>query len=447
MSIQNKGNSLEVYVGQKNDPGIKEGKAKSEKKLNLNPIEVSSLKQEIHRLQKINQDLKASNLRLANTKKELQSINQELEENIHSLRTALVGAEQAYLTRSFLAHAPFWVWIKNQEGRYVYSNSAINNLFQTSISKVQGNLDKDIFDLKIARLLEKHDKDIAVSQKPLQYSGHIRESKHGQKRYLKVVKFPLFLEDTYLVGGFCIDITEKQEEVRIIEAQFEQVQKNNNHLKEFAIMATHDLGAPARNINSLIGLLDKENLGSPQNIDLVGKLETCAIQLNENLQDFSDLVSLTELGAYTSEKVSIPLLVDSILKSIGSQVDEIDPKIELDFQCEFIEYPPVLLRSIMMNFITNSLKYRSPHRKLVIQLSVEQMGSFIRFRVQDNGLGIDMKKHGNDLFKMHKRFHNRIAGRGIGLYITKKQVEALGGRIEAESHVGKGSTFSVYLKC
>jgi signal transduction histidine kinase len=66
--------------------------------------------------------------------------------------------------------------------------------------------------------------------------------------------------------------------------------------------------------------------------------------------------------------------------------------------------------------------------------------------VEDNGLGIDLDKHGDKLFGMYKTFHTHKDSRGLGLFLTKNQVESMGGKIEVESALGQGSTFKIFLK-
>ncbi len=96
--------------------------------------------------------------------------------------------------------------------------------------------------------------------------------------------------------------------------------------------------------------------------------------------------------------------------------------------------------------ITNAIKYSSPDRAPVIQLSTEKIPGFIVLSVKDNGLGIDLEKFGERLFGMYVTFHKHKDARGFGLYITKNQVEAMDGRIEVESKPGEGSTFKIYFK-
>jgi signal transduction histidine kinase len=101
------------------------------------------------------------------------------------------------------------------------------------------------------------------------------------------------------------------------------------------------------------------------------------------------------------------------------------------------------MESIPQNLISNAIKYRSQKRIPEIFISTDLIKTGIELRVQDNGLGIDLQKFGNKLFGLHKTFHENSEARGVGLFLTKTQIEALGGSITAESEVDKGTTFII----
>lgn len=108
-------------------------------------------------------------------------------------------------------------------------------------------------------------------------------------------------------------------------------------------------------------------------------------------------------------------------------------------------YNPAYMESILLNFISNSIKYSHPHRKPVVTLNAYKEGGRVVLEISDNGLGIDLKKYGKQLFNLHKTFHDNPDARGVGLFITKNQVETLGGKIDVQSDVGKGTTFKILL--
>lgn len=106
----------------------------------------------------------------------------------------------------------------------------------------------------------------------------------------------------------------------------------------------------------------------------------------------------------------------------------------------------VYLDSIVLNLITNSIKYCSPDRDSYVLLECVETENIVQLIVKDNGIGIDLKKNGHKLFGMFKTFHAHPDARGVGLFITKNQVEAMGGKIEVESEIGVGTTFKITFK-
>jgi signal transduction histidine kinase len=102
---------------------------------------------------------------------------------------------------------------------------------------------------------------------------------------------------------------------------------------------------------------------------------------------------------------------------------------------------PAYLESIFLNLCSNSLKYAAPNRSPEIEITLLTKGDITKVMFKDNGRGIDMEKHGSQIFGMHKTFHKNKDANGVGLYITKNQIEAMGGAITLESEVNVGTTF------
>ena len=107
---------------------------------------------------------------------------------------------------------------------------------------------------------------------------------------------------------------------------------------------------------------------------------------------------------------------------------------------------PAYLESSLLNLISNALKYRSEKNKPEILIKAEKYEHWVLISVKDNGIGIDLSKHGAKIFGMYKTFHSNKDARGIGLFITKNQIEAMGGKIDVESELNKGTTFKIWLK-
>ena len=107
---------------------------------------------------------------------------------------------------------------------------------------------------------------------------------------------------------------------------------------------------------------------------------------------------------------------------------------------------PRNLRTILLNLLANALKYRYPGRPPRIGVRTRLAAGRPVLEVQDNGLGIDLERHGAELFQLFRRFHpEAAAGTGVGLFLVNRLVQAQGGHIEVASQPGCGTTLSVFL--
>ena len=102
------------------------------------------------------------------------------------------------------------------------------------------------------------------------------------------------------------------------------------------------------------------------------------------------------------------------------------------------------MHSIFYNLITNSIKYKNPVLPLVLEIKSEMTENVIRLTFKDNGIGIDLEKSGDQLFKLYKRFHIGAAeGKGMGLFMVKTHVESIGGKISVNSEMNVGTVFLI----
>ena len=137
-------------------------------------------------------------------------------------------------------------------------------------------------------------------------------------------------------------------------------------------------------------------------------------------------------------------IFDKVVQSLEGELIQSEALITFDFnECPTIKYSKSYLESIFQNLLNNAIKYRSPKRKPQINVTTSLQEKSIVLRVEDNGLGIDMDKFRDKLFGLHKTFHEHQDARGVGLFLVKTQIEALGGSIDAESEIDKGTTFII----
>jgi len=117
-----------------------------------------------------------------------------------------------------------------------------------------------------------------------------------------------------------------------------------------------------------------------------------------------------------------------------------------DFKIKDIFSAKQCINFILFNLISNAIQYRKHDIQPQVRISAHRENESIVLRVEDNGKGIDLNSHRQDLFKPFRYFHPDSSGKGIGLYLVKLQAERLQGKIDVESSPGKGARFSVYLK-
>ncbi|HRH58616.1 MAG TPA: HAMP domain-containing sensor histidine kinase, partial [Chitinophagales bacterium] len=166
-------------------------------------------------------------------------------------------------------------------------------------------------------------------------------------------------------------------------------------------------------------------------------------ELDQIVTDLSKIINLRG-GQNPLELIDLKAEFDMAMQQ--NAVPEDHRKfIESDFShAPTIRSVKAFIQSIFYNLLNNAFKYRSPDRELKVSIQSHESQGSIVITISDNGLGIDLTRHGGSVFKLFKRFHLNADGRGLGLYLVKEQVEALGGSIEIQSHPDKGTTFIIY---
>lgn len=216
-------------------------------------------------------------------------------------------------------------------------------------------------------------------------------------------------------------------------------------LEDFCNIISHNLRAPLVNISMLVEMV-AENTTNEDNIIFLEKLDKAAKNLNETFNELVESIQITQDTEIPHEEIELESFTNGIIDSLQGEINKTQTIIEMDFsQAPKLCYPVNYMRSILQNLISNSLKYSSPERRPIIKINSKIKNDSVIISISDNGLGLDLNKHSENLFKIRKVFHDHPAAKGFGLFITKSQVTALGGKIWVESEPDVGSTFHVEL--
>ena len=260
-----------------------------------------------------------------------------------------------------------------------------------------------------------------------------------------------------------LDITPKKElesEINKRNTELEATKVNLinkvKQLEELSYIIAHNLRGAAGNIKAISGAMVARNKGGKfaeenplsgafTDEEAMAFIEESSISLMGSL---STLMKITEIklnNRIPYNICNVEKIINDIINQLHSLIYEKKAIINLDIQFPQISYPKAYLENILYNLISNALKYSRSDIQPVILVTTRMAGDKIQIIVKDNGLGIDMDKYGNLVFKLNNVFHKGADSKGVGLYITKTQVESLGGTIELVSNVDEGCEFTVTL--
>jgi light-regulated signal transduction histidine kinase (bacteriophytochrome) len=293
-------------------------------------------------------------------------------------------------------------------------------------------------------------KKVMCTGKAVKYESKIPRGKKWE--YYNNTLVPEFDVDGNLVSILAIskEVTRQKnlelrlrDNIKTLKHASEELSHRNRQLEDFANIASHNLRSPIGNLQMLLELHDQEE-NPKQKEFFIEKIKEVTQRLNGTVDNLTEVVKLKSNINKKREVIRFDKMLDAIMGSLSGQIMESKAAISFDFtKCECICYPKVYLESVLMNLLTNALKYRSPKRVPEIHFETFVKKGRIVLSCQDNGIGIDMTRHGQKIFGFNKTFHKNKDARGVGLFITKNQIEVLGGSIEAISEVDNGTQFII----
>ncbi len=255
--------------------------------------------------------------------------------------------------------------------------------------------------------------------------------------------------NTYLIG-MGIDISKRvaaekdiQDLNLRLQATIERLQARNNDLQQFSYVVSHNLRNPIARILGLASIFGDD---ANENKVIVDKITEATAQLDEAVKDISTIVSARNITE-KYEYISFNDAWENVRQELQNEIEQSKAEIAADFS----KAPGIIsvksyIHSMLYNLVSNAIKFRTTGIPARISIRTNLYKQGICLEVQDNGIGIDLVKNGTKLFGLYKRFGpETIPGKGIGLCLTKNQVESLHGKIEVDSKLHEGSTFSIYL--
>jgi PAS domain S-box-containing protein len=241
------------------------------------------------------------------------------------------------------------------------------------------------------------------------------------------------------------DVTLLTENLQKSQHLLEVTKQQNQRLQNFAYIISHNIRSHSANLTSLARMLGDAD-SEPQKDVFLQMLNTSTTKLAETIANLNDIVTINTQGTIAKEPRRLRDEISKTLDALNVQIRQHQIRVEVEVPAD-LEVPvvPAYLDSILLNLLSNAVKYRATQRPAYIRLYAYQEPGFTVLAVQDNGLGIDLNRYRDKVFGMYKTFHDNEDARGMGLFISKNQAEAMQGRIEVESQVDVGSTFKVFF--
>lgn len=215
-----------------------------------------------------------------------------------------------------------------------------------------------------------------------------------------------------------------------------------NQMDDLSHIIAHNLRGPIGNIQMLSDTKDSsfESLDRETILDLVHE---SSISLMDSLNTLMEMTSIKLNKDLKNDDCNFTDIIAGITNQLHGVIYESGVKLQVNLQVEHIYYPKVYLESILYNLISNAIKYSAPGREPQIIIATYFDNGRAVLSVKDNGLGIDMARYENKVFQLNQVFHAGHDSKGVGLFITKTQIESLGGTIIVKSQPDKGSEFIV----
>jgi signal transduction histidine kinase len=198
----------------------------------------------------------------------------------------------------------------------------------------------------------------------------------------------------------------------------------------------------------LTGIIASKYGDSTQD-EVINMLSKSSSNLLETVDHLSEVALMITNKQGTLEVIQLKNVLVKTIDSVRALASKNNVLIELDSidEHEAILGIQAYVDSVLLNLLTNAIKYSDSNKQQsTIHIKTEVSTEYVHVSFIDNGLGIDLEKHGRKMFGMYKTFHEHKDSRGIGLFMIKNQIEAIGGKIEVESIEGIGSTFTASFK-
>lgn len=285
--------------------------------------------------------------------------------------------------------------------------------------------------------------ELQVKKKENHSIEHRIIRKDGTTRFIKLIAQFEFNPEQNIFNLFGIiqDITDSKAYENKLRKLLEITESQNKSLQNFAYIVSHNIRSHSANISGLSEIIYHNN-AEPTSEMLVQS----AHKLSDTINNLNSIITMQNSADKSFHSINLHQQVDKTIDAVNHLIalqnatidNQVDDTILIDGIPSYIE-------SILLNLITNAIKYKKENEPVLVTITAKNIDDFIVLSIKDNGKGIDLIKNKNNIFGLYKTFHGNKDAKGIGLFIVKNQIETMHGKIEVESVVNEGTEFKVFF--
>lgn len=337
--------------------------------------------------------------------------------------------------------------IANPQGLAVWANKAYLDLTGLNLNEVIGHKPGYLSkgpetDLESTNIMRK-----AIQEKRNLKIVILNYNKQKEKYWFELNITTVFDDQNNLINyvGIGRDVTARVKKEIELKQLLKITRQQNDKLQNFTHIISHNIRSHTSNLALMIDLIENTD-NVLEKISYIDLLKNATIELSDVIENLNEIITIQNSTTNDKKNIALKREIEKINTVVNGTLKRSNIKIINNIPDDlFVKSVPAYLDSILLNLFTNAIKYRSHEREPTLVINCKTEPPYVVIQFIDNGLGLDLKKHGHKIFGMFKTFHGNEDARGIGLFITKNQIEAMNGKIEIESKEGFGTTFKLYF--
>ncbi|MDB5264175.1 MAG: hypothetical protein JWQ14_3458, partial [Adhaeribacter sp.] len=342
------------------------------------------------------------------------------------------------------------VLIMDAEGRIEWLNESFTQMTGYTLPEMLGKKPIDLFESP-----EKDNVEVQKIKTHLKKGGSFNSMlnpycKSGEAIWISNDTSPVYDDAGNLTHFISIqkDISSQKEAESHLMKMSQDLYEHNRDLQQFTYIISHNLRSPVASALGLIKLMVSVTKESPDFDISLNYLNESISRLDDILKDINlSLSTRDKKNTLITENINVAEACRQVLEDFAEPLRQCNGQVLVNIaEGLLVKGNRAYIYSIFYNLLSNAIKYRSEKRPLQVSIkSFVNTQAVTAIHFSDNGSGFDRQKAGEDIFKMYKRFHPHKDGKGIGLFLVKMHLEAMGGYIEVNSQVDIGTSFTIYL--